>query len=586
MNSELPPALQLFPHSELRSYQTRFLRFIEKNPKAIIHAPVGFGKTLMSLISTLPLVRSTDVATPQFQLWIFVRTKAQIFHVFLKEIGKIANSKKYGYLTAVPLINKADMCVKLDKIPHFHRGVCVHIRCPLLEKARSIPEEDLAAIVEQIPITSHDGEINIDSFKESLSDFGCPYYIVKRVIPYSNIIVTTHTYLRNKTLQNMLFSMLSGSSFDKKVCIIDEAHNFSADFEAEITLNDIHKARSVIHLKVFDNLQELIQKRNGKVDRPKNLSSNAIDAFLDHQSKLSIWEKSNLYSIKDFLEARGDYWISESERLLQLNPFPHSTFKFVNNNFDKIILMSGTFLPLNSYKILYGINNYSHLRIPSDFQHSMNGIMYHRRFTSRYRERSIMNYKAMASVIQRLHQSNPFHTIVFATSHDLKQQIHAFTSFPDTYIEKPGEPINFMDELKEKDHECIFSVIGGRLSEGVEIIHPRTKRSLLTLIIIAGIPFTRPDATNRLIKNLYTRRWGIQMADHLTRLPITRGITQSIGRGIRSETDFAASLILDFRAVNLRSMLPPVRVFRDIRGMYNAYDIFFSKMKTRFNIKT
>lgn len=77
------------------------------------------------------------------------------------------------------------------------------------------------------------------------------------------------------------------------------------------------------------------------------------------------------------------------------------------------------------------------------------------------------------------------------------------------------------------------------------------------------------------------------MAEHLTRLPITRGITQSIGRGIRSaETDFAASLILDFRAVNLRSMLPPVRIFRDIQGMYNAYDIFFSKMKTRFNIKT
>jgi len=184
-----------------------------------------------------------------------------------------------------------------------------------------------------------------------------------------------------------------------------------------------------------------------------------------------------------------------------------------------------------------------------------------------------------------LHQSNPFHTIVFATSHDLKQQIHAFTSFPDTYIEKPGQPLNFIDELQERNHECIFGVIGGRLSEGVEILHPQTKRSLLTLIIIAGIPFTRPDATNSLIKNLYIKRWGTKMADHLTRLPITRGITQSIGRGIRSETDFAASLIMDFRAVNLRSMLPPVRIFRDIQGMYNAYDIFFSKMRTQFHIE-
>jgi Rad3-related DNA helicase len=583
MEIKLPPSLQLFPHSELRSYQTRFLRFIENNPQVLIHAPVGFGKTLMSLISTLPLVQNTG--EPQYQLWIFVRTKAQIFHVFLKEISKIANSRKYGYLTAVPLIIKSDLCVKLDKIPHFYRGVCVHIRCPLLEKARSIPEEDLPAIVEQIPITSHDGDINIESFKESLSDFGCPYYVIKRCIPYSNIIVTTHTYLRNKNLQNMLFNMLASSSFTRKACIIDEAHNFTADFEAEISLNDIHKARSVIPLEVFDRLQELIQKRNGKVDRPKNLSSSAIDAFLDHQSKLSIWEKSNLLTVKDFLEARGDYWVSESEKLLQLNPFPQSTFGFVNDNFKKVILMSGTFLPINSYKILYGVSNYAHLRIPSDFQYSLNGIMYHRRFTSRYRERSTHTYKAMASVIERLHQSNPFHTVVFSTSHELKQQIHAFTSLPDTYIEKPGQSLNFMDELKEREHECIFAVIGGRLSEGVEILHPQTKRSLLTLIIIAGIPFTKPDATNLLIKNLYTQRWGINMANHLIRLPVTRGITQSIGRGIRSETDFAASLILDFRAVNLRSMLPPVRIFRNLQTMYNAYDIFFSKMRRIFNIE-
>ena len=56
IDTNLPPALQLFPHQELRNYQTKFLRFVEKNPKAMIHAPVGFGKTIMTLIHTLPLV--------------------------------------------------------------------------------------------------------------------------------------------------------------------------------------------------------------------------------------------------------------------------------------------------------------------------------------------------------------------------------------------------------------------------------------------------------------------------------------------------------------------------------------------------
>ncbi|MHA2388309.1 MAG: helicase C-terminal domain-containing protein [Candidatus Hodarchaeales archaeon] len=133
-----------------------------------------------------------------------------------------------------------------------------------------------------------------------------------------------------------------------------------------------------------------------------------------------------------------------------------------------------------------------------------------------------------------------------------------------------------------KTHEVIFGVLGGKLSEGIEILHPQTKRSLLTLIIIAGVPYTRPDATNQLIKYLYARKWGRKMADHLTLLPVTRVITQAIGRGIRSETDFAASLILDYRAATLRTMLPRQNIFRDLNQCYTTYDTFYAKMKRKF----
>ena len=119
IDTNLPPPLQLFPHKELRNYQTKFLRFVEKHPKSLIHAPVGFGKTIMALISALPLVKDEN-----YQLFIFVRTKAQVFRVFLNEIVKIANSRKYGYLTAVPLILKADLCIKKKRY-HFFTEVFV-----------------------------------------------------------------------------------------------------------------------------------------------------------------------------------------------------------------------------------------------------------------------------------------------------------------------------------------------------------------------------------------------------------------------------------------------------------------------------
>lgn len=577
IDTNLPPALQLFPHPELRAYQTKFLRFVEKNPKVMIHAPVGFGKTIMALIHALPLVRSKN-----YQLYVFVRTKTQVFRVFLNEIYKIANSRKYGYLTAVPLILKADLCVKRDEIPQFYHDICGQIRCPFLEQTKSIPEEDFPAIVEQIPITAHDGSITIETFKEAFKEFGCPYHVIKRSIPHANIIVTTHTYLRSKNLQEMFSQLISRSSFPNQIAVIDEGHNFTADIESEITINDINKAQSVIPLKVIDRLQELILSHNGRVERPRNLSSASLDAFLDHEYKLSLVEKNQLLKIKDFLSSRGDIWVSEENKLLQLNPFPHQAFNFINSHFNRVILMSGTLTPLSLYKALYGLE-YATLSIPSDFQFSLNGILYNRQFTSKFTERNVKTYEAMATVVQRLHSSNPFHTIVFATSHELKQKILAHISLPQVYIENPGVTPFFIDELKQKKHECIFGVIGGKLSEGIEILDSEN-RSLLSLIIIAGLPFPRPDATNRLLGSLYMQKWGWRTAKLLSMLPVTRNIAQAIGRGIRSESDFAASLILDYRAVKMRSMLPPTRIYRRLQTVYNAYDMFFAKMKRLFDL--
>ncbi|MHA2306076.1 MAG: hypothetical protein ACXACU_11855, partial [Candidatus Hodarchaeales archaeon] len=233
----------------------------------------------------------------------------------------MANSKKYGYLTAVPLILKSDLCIKSDQI-QYHRGVCGRIKCPFLEQTRSIPEEDFPAIVEQIPITSHDGSVSIDAYKEAFKEFGCPYYVIKRCIPYANIIVTTHTYLRSKNLQEMFSRLISNSIFTNKLAIVDEGHNFTADIESEITLDDINNARMLIPLKLFDELQNLIVSNTGRVERPRLLSSAGLDAYLDHDQKLTIFEKAKLLKIKDFLLSRGDIWISEENRLLQLNPFP------------------------------------------------------------------------------------------------------------------------------------------------------------------------------------------------------------------------------------------------------------------------
>jgi Rad3-related DNA helicase len=580
MKLDFPPALKLFPHEELRAYQAHFLRFIERNPRSIVHAPVGFGKTVMSLISTLPLISSSN-----YQMYIFVRTKAQIFHVFLKEIQRLAKNEKYGYLTVMPLILKADMCIIRDDVSFFHRGICGQIKCKHLELTQSIPEEDFPTIVEQVPLISYTdkNDFDVNTFKNTLSEFGCPYYVIRRCLPYANIIITTHTYLQNKSLQVMFSQLMRKSSFKNKICIIDEGHNFGPVVETELLLPDIYSAKKIIPLKILDQLHDLIYKNRGRVDRPKGLSLASLDAYLDHQSELTLKQKSNLQLIKDFVLSEGDLWISEPEKLVQVNPYPEFIFEFINTHFNRIILMSGTFLPLSSYKKFYRIN-YPSLKIPATFQNSLNGILYHRQFTSKYSERSTNTYFSMGKVITRLHKNNPFSTIVFATSHELKHKILIHTDIPNVYIENPNENPHFLDNLHQKIHECIFAVQNGKLAEGIEVISPKTNRSLLTLIIIAGIPYPRPDATNTVVKSFFKKKWGIRTANHLSHLPVTRGISQAIGRGIRSERDFAASIILDHRAVRLLNMLPKTVICRNIEKMYATYDSFFSRMKSQYKI--
>ncbi|MFX0204774.1 MAG: helix-hairpin-helix domain-containing protein [Candidatus Hodarchaeota archaeon] len=89
---------------------------------------------------------------------------------------------------------------------------------------------------------------------------------------------------------------------------------------------------------------------------------------------------------------------------------------------------------------------------------------------------------------------------------------------------------------------------------------------------------------NQLLRTLYLKRWGYRMAKLLSMLPVSRGISQAIGRGIRSESDFVASIILDYRAIKMRPLLPPTHVYRNLQTLYNSYDLFFAKMKRLFDI--
>ena len=95
-------------------------------------------------------------------------------------------------------------------------------------------------------------------------------------------------------------------------------------------------------------------------------------------------------------------------------------------------------------------------------------------------------------MILKLHQINPGHTLIFNTSKKFTNNMYETidnkkSQYHIKEIFKEGTSSfnqNLLDMLRILDHELILATIGGSFSEGVEIKHPVSGRSRITLIIL------------------------------------------------------------------------------------------------------
>ena len=90
---------------------------------------------------------------------------------------------------------------------------------------------------------------------------------------------------------------------------------------------------------------------------------------------------------------------------------------------------------------------------------------------------------------------------------------------------------------------------GGRVSEGMNF--PGIE---LELVIIAGIPYPRPDARQKAIQEYYEFRYH-RGWEYAVTFPVSVRIRQAIGRLIRSSDDIGMAIILDRRASYFRKYI-------------------------------
>jgi DNA excision repair protein ERCC-2 len=167
----------------------------------------------------------------------------------------------------------------------------------------------------------------------------------------------------------------------------------------------------------------------------------------------------------------------------------------------------------------------------------------------------------LSAEIQLLMKSINRKTIVFFPSRILMNKVLKIIGTKGLLVDS-GE----MDQIQltqlvgkfKSGKKTMFTVIGGRLSEGINL-----PGNLLEIVIIAGIPYPKPDVKQRTLMAYYDHLYG-KGWDYAVTFPTLIKLRQTIGRLIRTFEDRGVAIILDERAESFSEYIKGMKQLNDV----------------------
>ncbi|MCD7745269.1 MAG: ATP-dependent DNA helicase [Lachnospiraceae bacterium] len=238
--------------------------------------------------------------------------------------------------------------------------------------------------------------------------------------------------------------------------------------------------------------------------------------------------------------------------------------------FDKgrsTVYFSATFLPINYYKSLLSTqkDDYAIYARPV-FDPANRLVLIGTDTSSRYRNRSLQEYRKMAEYVFETVQAQRGNYMVFFSSYQMMDDVA--DQFDQICMENGDsiETVRQMNRMSEEERESFlekfelphpqglagFCVMGGIFGEGIDL---RGERLIGAIIVGAGLPQVCTE--RELLKDFYDKR-GEDGFFYAYLCPGMNRVLQSAGRVIRTENDRGVILLLDerFAAARYRSMFP------------------------------
>ena len=312
----------------------------------------------------------------------------------------------------------------------------------------------------------------------------------------------------------------------------------------------------------------------------------------DYRQKEGKLPRSYIHKLGIFLE----FWITvEMDRYIKLvvdsaegkNPrieaycLDPSIGTGIINEFHSSIHMSGTLKPLEEYRDSLGLSQYTELVFyPSPFSRENRRIFFTRDVTTRYEEiaRDKTIISRMWQHITNICNTFPKNTMVFFPSFNVLSMFRNKGYFTDIerclYVEEQAMSQSDLMDLVIDFKRCgvensngaaLFSVIGGRISEGMDF-----PAEQLEIAVIVGIPYPKPTARQRGLQRYYDLKFG-KGWEYTVNAPAARKLLQSIGRLIRDENDRGVAVVLDKRAPRFKQYISDMRESKNLLADISSF---------------
>ncbi len=243
--------------------------------------------------------------------------------------------------------------------------------------------------------------------------------------------------------------------------------------------------------------------------------------------------------------------------------------------------MSGTLAPLEEYRDSIGLPKESRLDIfPSPFPKENRLVVYTPDVTTKYDD-IVKDYALvgkMEGYVEAICNKFKRNTAVFFPSFALMKRFIDDgvvgrinrEVFLETQGLKQSELMEIVNRFKVAGNAgsaVLFSVIGGRVSEGIDFPDKE-----LEIAILVGIPYPKPTSKQKALQYYYDLKFG-KGWEYIVKAPTTRRLLQTIGRLIRNETDRGVAVVLDRRIVQFEAWLQ----YKETNEPLNEITTFFGK---------